>query len=183
MEFLTHLWLPILASAAAVWIASAIAWMAVGHHKKDWKGLPNEDAFLDYVRSSGIPPGNYGFPHFAGGCNTPEAKAKWERGPLGLLNVWGKMSMGRNMVLTFIVYLVVSAVIAYLAYQVPMMGVSFKQTFRFVGTAGVLAYSFAFLPNGIWFQQYPRTMAMNVIDGIVFGLITGLVFAALWPGH
>jgi hypothetical protein len=53
--------------------------------------------------------------------------------------------------------------------------------FRVLGTAGVLAYCFAFLPNGIWFGAKPRAMAMNVIDGVAYGLVTGAVFAWLWP--
>ena len=114
MEFLTQLWLPIVVSAAAVWVASAVIWMALPHHKKDWTKLPDEDAFRNYVKAAGIAPGNYGYPHFGSGkdCHTPEAKAKWESGPIGMLSVWGKISMGRNMLLTFLVFLAVSVVIA-----------------------------------------------------------------------
>mgnify|MGYP003598097010 CR=1 FL=1 len=54
MEFLTHLWLPIVASAAAVWIASCLAWMVVGHHKKDWKAIPSEADFIQTVKRMGI---------------------------------------------------------------------------------------------------------------------------------
>ena len=38
------LWLPILLSAIAVWVASAIIWMAMPHHKSDWRKLPDEGA-------------------------------------------------------------------------------------------------------------------------------------------
>ena len=54
--------------------------------------------------------------------------------------------------------------------------------FRFVGTAGVLAYSFAFIPNGIWFNATPAALVRSIVDGIVYGLATGLVFAFFWPG-
>ena len=40
MDFLSPLWLPILLSGVGVWIASAIAWMAIGHHKKDRDAIP-----------------------------------------------------------------------------------------------------------------------------------------------
>lgn len=33
---LLSLWLPILLSAAVVWIVSAIVWMALPHHKQDF---------------------------------------------------------------------------------------------------------------------------------------------------
>ena len=64
MELLIPLWLPILLSAAAIWIVSAIAWMALPHHKRDFIDLPDEDGFMDYIRKSGIKPGNYVFPDF-----------------------------------------------------------------------------------------------------------------------
>ena len=64
MHLLLPLWLPILLSAAVVWIVSAIVWMALPHHKNDFIGLPDEDAFLDSIRKSGIKPGNYLFPDF-----------------------------------------------------------------------------------------------------------------------
>ena len=62
MLTLTDLWLPTIVSAAAVWIASAIAWMAMPHHKGDFKALPNENALMDAVRAQNVAPGVYGFP-------------------------------------------------------------------------------------------------------------------------
>jgi hypothetical protein len=178
---LSQLWLPIVASAAAVWIVSALAWMALPHHKKDHDALPDEKGFQDYLKSAGIGPGVYGFPDFKN-CKGEEAKAKWASGaPMGLLTVWGRISMGRNMLLTFLVYLVVSVFIAYLGAAALSRGDSCRHVFRVLGTAGILAYSFAFLPNGIWFGMKPRTMVLNVIDGIVYGLVTGAIFAWLWP--
>src|SRR5258708_33762762 len=64
MELLIPVWLPILLSATAIWVISAIAWMALPHHKQDFIGLPDEDGFMDYIRRSGIKPGNYVFPDF-----------------------------------------------------------------------------------------------------------------------
>ena len=37
------------------------------------------------------------------------------------------------------------------------------------------------LPNAIWFGTHRRPMLMDVVDGVCFGLITGLIFAAFWP--
>lgn len=186
MHTLTAFWLPILLSAAAVWIASAVAWMALPHHKGDHKKLPNEDAFSAYVKSAGIPAGNYGFPHCGGHSKMkdPAFQKRWTDGPNGFLSVWGQISMGRNMVLTFLVYLVGGYVLAYLADSSGLRhGESFMAIFRFTGTAGILAYGFSFIPTQIWFAAYPRTILMNIIDGIVFGLTTGLIFAALRPAH
>lgn len=184
MVTFVQLWLPILLSAVAVWIASAIIWMALSHHQGDHRALKDEAAFADAVRALKIEPGNYGFPHCGGHAqrNDPEFMKRWEAGPVGLLSVWGPIKMPRNMILTFLVYLVVSALIGYLGMAALPSGAGFAKVFQVLGCAGVLAYSFAFIPNGIWFGQYGRALLMSVIDGIAYGLITGLIFAWRWPG-
>lgn len=198
MEFLTHLWLPIVASAAAVWIASCLAWMVVGHHKKDWKAIPSEADFIQTVKRMGIAPGNYGFPEFrrCEGMSKEEKKQMWEQmqqNPIGLLRVWGPINMGRNLVLTLLVYLAVSVLVAYLGWNAlphapaaagelaATARPAFGKVMQVLGTAGVLAYCFAGLPNDIWFQRSGREVLTGLIDGVAFGLITGAVFGWLWP--
>lgn len=186
MEFITALWMPIVLSAVGVWIASAVGWMVLGHHSKDWIGLPNEEGFVAALRGLNLPPGNYGFP-YAEDCKKankdPEFQKKWKTGPVGLLQVWKPdISMGKCMALTFIVYLVIGVFIAYPGWNaLPHQGTSFAQAFQITGTAGVLAYCFSFIPSHIWFQAYPRATVMCLIDGVVYGLMTGAIFAALWP--
>lgn len=186
MEFISALWIPIVLSAAGVWVVSAIGWMLVGHHNKDVRILPNEDGFTNAVRTLGIPPGNYGFPRTEDchkSMKDPEFMAKWERGPVGMVSIWpSKISMAKPMVLTFLVYLVVSMLIAYLGWQTLPPGQGFLKVFQVVGTAGVLAYAFAFIPGNIWFQAYPRATLMSFIDGVIYGLLTGGIFAGMWPG-
>ena len=186
MQFIIDLWMPIVLSAVGVWVASAVIWMALPHHKKDHDKLPDEGAFIAALKSLNIPPGNYGYPYFGdrSQCNTPEAKKAFQEGPLGMLCAWKPgMGMGKSMVLTFMVYLVISTLIGYLCWHVFRHGAplpaqhSFADVMQISGTAGVLAYSFAFLPSGIWFQTKPRALAMCVIDGVVYGLLTGAIFA------
>lgn len=197
MDFLTHLWIPILASGAAVWFLSALFWMAIGHHNKDVETLASEKEFIDTLSRLGVKPGVYGFPDFQS-CKKmtkeerkEKMKTMWAQGPMGILTVWRPMNMGVNMLLTFLFCIVTSAVIAYLAWaalghgSVTLGGVSagptFAKVFQVVGTAGVLAYCFASFPCDIWFQKSRRAMVMNFIDGVVFGLATGAIFAWLWP--
>jgi hypothetical protein len=103
-------------------------------------------------------------------------------GPVGHLSVWQTpLTMGSKMVATFIVYLVVSILIAYLT-RVALPGPApFAKVFQVAATAGILAYCFSFIPNAVWFGSYKRTIVANVVDGIVYGLITGALFAWLWP--
>ena len=180
---LLPLWLPILLSAAAVWIVATIFGMPFLHHKNDFIGLAGEDVFMDSIRKSSIKPGNYLFPDFRtrDAMESEKVKKALEQGPVGHLSLWQPpLSMGGKLAGTFIVYLVVSTVIAYHATIVLPRPAAFARVFQVVGTAGVLAYSFAFIPNAIWFGAYKRTIVAGILDGIVFGVVTGAIFAWRW---
>jgi hypothetical protein len=165
-------------------VLAALAWTALPHHHGDTSPLPDEVATLTALRSLKLPRGNYLFPHAVHGQqNSPEFKAKWKAGPTGMLNIWpAEVSMAKCMVLSFLVYLAVSVLVGYLASVTLLPGAGFAKVFQVAGTAGVLGYGFAHLPNGIWFQAYPRALLACTVDGLVFGLATGAIFAGLWPG-
>ena len=59
MVSLTSLWLPILASAVAVFVASSIVHMVLPLHRNDFKAVPREDEVLEALRRFNIPPGDY----------------------------------------------------------------------------------------------------------------------------
>lgn len=157
--------------------------MALPHHKRGYIGLADEDAFIKFVRKSGIRPGNYVFPDFRGRAAMKSEKTRktLEEGPVGHLSVWQvPVTMAGKMVATFVVYLVVSTLIAYLT-RVALPGAApFAKVFQIAATAGVLAYCFSFIPNGVWFGAYRRTLVASFIDGIVYGCITGAIFAWFW---
>ena len=91
------------------------------------------------------------------------------------------LPVGGKLVATFIVYLVVSTLIAYLT-RVALPGAApFAKVFQVAATAGILAYCFSFIPNALWFGAYKRTIAATIFDGIVFGLVIGAIFAWRWP--
>jgi hypothetical protein len=175
------LWLPIVVSGVALFFASWAAWMLLPHHKSEWQGLPNEDAVLDSLRSTNVPAGQFMFPY---SCNPEDWKSeefnqRREKGPTGTLTVWKKPpNMGVNMLCTLLFFVIANFTIGYLAGIALDPGESFMKVFRFVGTAGILTYGTANILNGIWFG---RKMVGDIIDGIAYGLITGLIFAALWP--
>jgi hypothetical protein len=62
MVEIANLWLPIVLSSVAVFIVSFLTWMVLPVHKGDWQKLPNEDHFVENLRSQEIPSGNYLFP-------------------------------------------------------------------------------------------------------------------------
>ena len=183
MEFLSHLWLPILLASIAVWFWSLLSCSILTIHKRDWKRLPNEDTFSGTVRPLSIPPGVYGFPHCEGpkSYKDPAFLEKWKAGPVGILNVWNpNPSMGGNMLATIVVYLVLSVLMGYSAYAA-MPHAAHSKAFQVLGPMGVAAYSFSFLPNMIWYQAEGRAKVTAVIDGVIQGLITGAIFGAFWP--
>ncbi|MDP1662187.1 MAG: hypothetical protein Q8L55_09760 [Phycisphaerales bacterium] len=183
MEFLQHLWLPIVVCAVAVFMCSFLVWAILPHHKDDWAKLPNEEAVRDDLKARGIAPGVYVFPKMDNkSCNTPEGKASWERAPSGVLTVFTKPSMPKNMICTFLVFLIASVLIGYVAWHtLPGHAGSFGDRFQVVGTIGILTYCFSFLPNMIWFQASKRAMVNCLVDGVLYGVVTGATFSWLWP--
>jgi len=182
MDLFLQLWLPVLATTFALWIASTLAWTVIGHHNRDTDPLPNEDQALDAIRSLNIPPGSYMFPQITHGqANAADCKAKWEKGPIGLLRVFRPINMPLNIICTVIFFLIMSTLLAYLGSAALARGATFAQVLQVMGTAGVLTYSFSSIPHDIWFQTKKRQTLTCAIDGIAFGLITGLIFAWLWP--
>jgi hypothetical protein len=179
---LTDLLLPILLSAMLAFVASFITWALLPFHHKEWRGHPDEAGFLASIRS--LAPGNYMFPFCADHkkMKDPEFKAKMDAGPIGMLQIWAKRRpMPVCMGLSFLVNVMVSVLVAYLAAHTLLRGAAAGEVMRVAGTAGILAYTMGHLPQSIWFGKAPRSIALDVIDGIAFGLVTGAVFAFMWP--
>jgi len=184
MEQLIDLWLPILLSAVAVWVASALAWMVLPHHHKDMGPLPDEDAFIASLKAQGVKPGSYSFPHCADHASRkdPELMRKWKEGPAGFMTILGQVNMGRNMVLSLLVYLVISVFVGYVSSQARAPGEGFADVLQITATTGIMAYLFGWMGGAIWFGMPKNAWISNTIDSVAYGLITGLIFAALWPG-
>ena len=105
---------------------------------------------------------------------------KQKQGPVGVIQVWEECGkMGEQLGCRFVFLLVTSFCIAYLATLGVPSGADFMKVFRFVGTVGILIYTAANVPSAIWFRS---RLTGHVIDGVLFGLATGIIFALLWPG-
>jgi hypothetical protein len=184
MQEISSLGLPILLSAIAVFVASFLAWVVIGHHTPDWNELPDEEATITLLQKSGAKAGQYMFPMMRSKEQMADEskQRRMDSGPWGTVNIWARpVNMGRNLLQTFVFYLVASFFVGYLGTLALDPGASFSRVFQVTGTAGILAYAFGGVPNAIWFGTHFRSAIMDVIDGICFGLITGLVFASMWP--
>ena len=110
-----------------------------------------------------------------------EYAEKYKAGPRGLLDVYDMPSMPMNMLCTVVFFLITSAVIGYITLVACPLGdenTTFMKVFRVAGTIGILTHASSGILNGIWFK---KRLFTDIIDGIVFGLILGLIFAFLWP--
>ena len=185
MAFLASLWLPILLSAVAVFVVSSILHMLLPIHRGDHGKLPGEAEVLEAMRSQGVTPGSYVFPCPGSmkDMGTPEMVAKYEKGPVGFLTVvpTGAPRMGKSLVLWFVYSLVVSYCVAYIAAIALKAGADFTTILRLTATAATLGYAVSAVQDSIWKGQRWGITMKFVLDGLIYGVVTGLVFALLWP--
>jgi hypothetical protein len=185
MEFLVQLWLPILVAGVAVFVLSALVWTVMPHHKKDWQGMPNEEAVLAAMRASPPKPGQYAFPFVFDPRlrEDPAMKERIARGPNGYFTVipTGTPAMGPMMAKSLVFNLVASLLFAYIAWHAMGAGAPFTEVFRIVGATATTSYVLAMAPESIWFGRPWRTFWMQVIDALAYGLATAAIFAWLWP--
>ncbi len=182
---LTALWLPIVLSAVVVFAASAVLHMVLPLHRSDFKGLPDEAGIRAAIRVAKVAPGTYFFPHARDlkESQTPEMKAKFEQGPVGIMTVMrsGPPTMGKPLAIWFVFCLVVSVFVAYVTTRTLGPGTSYLSVFRIAGTVGFMGYGSAECSNSIWRGEAWSTTAKNLFDGLVYGLLTAGVFGWLWP--
>jgi hypothetical protein len=181
---LTALWLPILLAAIIVFIASSIMHVVLKYHQSDCKQLPDEDKLLAALRAAGLKRGYYHFPF----CSPKDMKSpamveKFKQGPVGMMTVLdsGPPALPKSLVMWFVYCLLVGFFVAYLTTHTIAAGASYRVVFRFAGTAAFLAYGVGPLPNGIWKGQPWSMTIKEVIDGLVYGLLTAGTFGWLWP--
>jgi hypothetical protein len=179
------LWLPIVLSAVAVFIVSAILHMVLRYHTTDYAQLPNEDAIRDALHQHNIPPGNYMTPWGAGpeAMKDPGWLAKYERGPVAHMTVMraGKPSMSAELLQWFIFLLAVSIFAAYIAGRALTTGADYLDVFRFAGGAAFGAYVFGGWQETIWYKRKFSTSLKNSFDGLIYTLVTAGMFGWLWP--
>ena len=181
MDFLFDLWIPILASAAAVFVVSSIVHLVLPIHKNDYASLPDEEAILAALRDQQVGPGEYSFPFTESmqEMQEPATIEKFSRGPVGFLTVMpsGPPGIGKNLVIWFGYSILISVFAAYITSFLAIN--SPREAFRLTGTVAVLAYAATHIYNSIWKAQPWQTTLKNIFDGILYGLVTAAIFASL----
>jgi hypothetical protein len=181
---LSALWLPIVLSAVIVFVASSIMHMLLPYHKGDYQQLPDEDKVLSVLRSAGLKRGLYIFPFGTHkDMNSPALQEKYKQGPVGMMTVFpsGPPVMPKFLGMWFVYCLIIGFFVAYLTGHTVVAGAYYLKVFRVAGTAAFLAYGLGNLSNGIWKGQTWSITIKEVIDGLVYALLTAGTFGWLWP--
>jgi hypothetical protein len=181
------LWLPIVAAAVGVFLASFITHMVLPFHRSDVRKLPadKEDQVLEALRRVNVPPGDYAAPHAGSGAGMrdPAFIAKATKGPLAFMTLAPGVSpsMGPYLGQWFVYCVVVGILVAYAAGVVFGPGADFMMVLRVVSTIAFMGYALALPQHSIWYRRSWATTVKSMVDGLIYGLVTGAIFAWLWP--
>ncbi len=184
MDFIGELWLPIVLSAFFLFVASAVIWMAGPHHKKEWLPMPGEDDVLAALRRSGAAPGGYLLPKAfdSAAMKDPAFQKKIQDGPIATIYLKpGGMNMGPMMAQQVGYFLLVGFFVAYLAHHTLATGAPYLAVFRVAGTAAFMAHFLGTIPESIWFGRPWKSVGLQLIDALLYALLTGGTFGWLWP--
>ena len=178
------LWIAIIVAAALVFIASSVVWMAMPWHKKDWKGLPDEEAARRAI-GGGLAPGQYMVPHVVtrSMLKEPAYQKKIEEGPVVFMTVIprGMRGMGRNMTIWFFYCLAVGGMVAYVTTRTLQPGAQYLTVFRLAGTVSWLAFGWSTFAESIWFGRPWSNTFKQLFDSLIYASLTAGAFASQWP--
>ena len=185
MTALTTLWLPILLSAVFVFIASSVIHMLMPWHKSDFAALPDEAGARAAIGPLSIPPGDYFVPKPGSmkEMGTPDYQAKHAQGPVVLMTVMpnGVAPMGPIFVKWFIYLVLVSSAAACITRAILEPGDDHRSVLHYSGAIAFLAYGMALPQASIWYHKKWSTTLKGLLDSLIYGVVTGLTFAWLWP--
>ena len=175
------LWLPILAAAAACWLASAIIWTLLKYHNSDYGKLADEDSARAGLR--GNKPGYYLIPHCIDPADMkdPESRKKFDEGPIAYITMLpnGMPGMGGKLIGQFGYFVVVSILCAYFVSRTVAPDADYLAVFRIAGTVAFIANSMAIVPESIWFGRPWSMTIKNFVDALIYALLTGGIFGWL----
>jgi hypothetical protein len=181
---LNHLWLPGLLAAVLVFIGSSLIHMVVKWHDNDYGQLANEDEIRAAIRKGNPEPGQYMLPYcHVEARDKPEARLKYEEGPVGLLTFQanGMPKFGKALGLWFVFNLVLYTAVAGLLAHTLGAGATCGRVFTSAATITFLVHGGGACPAAIWMGKPWRIVAKDVADALFYALLVGAAFGWLWP--
>lgn len=178
---IADLWMPILASTVIIFVVSALVWMVLPWHKTDFSPPGNEEGVRSALK--GYAPGFYMLPH----CMDPaelkkdSVAQKYIDGPVGFVTIVpnGAPNMGPKLILSFVYFLFVSILCAYFVSRTLAADADYLAVFRIAGTTAWIAYGVAYIQDSVWFGRPWSLTIKNLLDALIYGLLTGGVFGWL----
>lgn len=175
------LWLPVLVSSLVVFVASSIIWMVFKWHNSDYRKTGDEERVREALR--GAKPGFYVLPYCMDPAEfkDPDMQQKFRDGPLGYITIVanGLPKMAPKLIGMFIFFVLVGVLCAYFVSRTLAPGADYLAIFRVAGTVAFIANGVALIPESIWFGRPWRMTAKNLLDALIYGLLTGGVFGWL----
>jgi hypothetical protein len=185
MTNLLSLWLPILLSAVAVFLASSVIHMLSPWHKGDYPAVPDEPRTRAALSALAIPAGDYMVPRPTAreDMRSAEFAEKVRVGPNVILTVLPNLpwNMGRTFTQWFLYSVVVGLFAAYVASRVLAPGTDYLRVFQIVGATAFTGYALALYQLSIWFGRAWSTTLKSTVDGLIYALLTAGIFGWLWP--
>ena len=185
MVSFAQIWLPLLVAAVLVFVASSIIHMVFKWHNSEYLKLGNEDEIRQAIRKAGAAPGQYVLPYCADmkDLQAPDMQRKFVEGPVGILLLRrnGAPNIGPSLAQWFGLNLLVAAAAAHLAAASLPIGANVHRVFHATAMVTFVAYACGAISDGVW-KGYPwRSVAKDLLDALIYGIVSGLVFAWLWP--
>ena len=175
------LWLPIVATAVTCFFASSAIWMVFKWHNSDYRRTEREDEVRAPLEAPS--PGFYTVPHCAdyADMSKPEMAEKMAAGPVAYVTVVpnGMPPMGPKMLGMVVYFLFVAVLCAYVVTRTLPPDADYLAVFRIAGTVAFIANGIAVIPESIWFGRPWSITAKNLLDALIYGLLTGGIFGWL----
>jgi hypothetical protein len=186
MITIAQLWLPILVTAVLIFIASSLIHMVFKWHNSDYRKLDNEDEVRAAIRAGSATPGQYVIPHCADMKDMAgeTMQQKFRDGPVAMLTVkaGGPPNMGKALGTWFVFCIAVAALAGCLATGAFPAGKTHAHDAGYlVGVASFLAYFGGSVQMAIWMGKPWRSVSKDLLDSLIYGTISALVFMWLWP--
>ena len=178
------LWLPVVVTAVLIFVASSLIHMVFKWHNSDYRKIANEDEVRAAIRASSPTPGQYVTPYCMDMKDMKDEAMmkKFLEGPVVFMTVRknGPPNMGTTLILWFLFCLLVAAVAACVACQALGINADPRQVGYLVGVFSFMTYAAGSIPLGIWMGKPWGSVAKDVLDGFIYGVISGCTFMWLW---
>jgi hypothetical protein len=93
----------------------------------------------------------------------------------------GPMSMRKSLILWFLFTLIVSTLSAFVAGSALPVAAPHMAVFHLVALSAFMGYAVALWQDSIWYARSWAITGRATVDGLIYALLTALMFSWLWP--